>query len=121
MATYKCDICEREQDKPLNLFLNEKLCLCNSCAEQLHTCRGCENRNNCLVEKNPNNIPYTIIDTVRQGGKIYQIQKPNPKLVEEYCKDCRCYIGETCCRKTLLYCSNWKIHNDYGVDMNEEQ
>ena len=25
MATYKCDICEREQDKSLNLFLNEKV------------------------------------------------------------------------------------------------
>lgn len=112
----KCNICNREIDKNhTTYFLSENLLLCESCAPQLHTCRGCANREYCAVENNVQNIPPTIVNNIQKDGRIVQqIEMVNPELFKTYCPTCNCSTNDTQCgRKITQYCDNWELHNDY--------
>ena len=111
---YKCDICKRDTHR-IVYSLEDKLALCQNCADQLHTCRGCANRAKCDWETNPLGIQPYIVQTVSQGGVTMQRQVPNPKLNEVYCKECKCndIISGYCMRQACGYCTKWELHEDY--------
>ena len=111
---YKCDICGREGQRKI-YHSNEYLLLCPSCSEQLHTCRGCAHRENCLLELNPLGLEKVMLKTIRQGQQVISIQVPNPQLFDSYCKQCRCNdtISNSCMRQYCGYCTKWELHPDY--------
>ena len=110
----KCNICKRGVNlKDLFYFVEEELFLCPSCTEQLHTCRGCEYRNNCELESNPLNLQIYITTQEKKGNMVFQRQEINSQAIEAYCNKCKCQTNGECCRNSLGYCNNWNLHNDY--------
>ena len=120
-TAYKCGICGTMVSAPYSSYmLDEGLLLCHNCANQLHTCRGCVNREYCEVENNPLNLTPTITKVVTgPNNQTIQIQQPNPVLFETYCPNCKCFQNNICMR-TIFYCANWDLHGDYAKKENEE-
>ena len=111
-----CDICKRNFEGPRHYI--EGLILCPSCAVQLHTCRGCEHRENCEAERNPKGYPTKIVKTLNHDNQTFSVAVPNPQL-REYCEECLCAIGRECVRILIGYCTNWELHHEYRRDKSE--
>lgn len=113
---YKCDICGAAAANTV-YHLEEELLLCHNCSSQLHTCRGCSKRGDCVLELNPLDLPLYVVKTQQTPRGVMQMQVPNPDLINTYCPECICSCGDImateCMRKMCGICENWELHEEY--------
>ena len=78
--------------------------ICAQCAKVLSTCAGCKNQT-CEFRENPDPMPQTVIQQIRQGNAIMQTTVENPERVKKFCHGCHCWNSEeNFCNRTFNCC-----------------
>ena len=107
---YTCGVCG---NKTLEVIVDSvaKLLICPNCYVRLSTCYGCQHGQYCAFEQDPTPIPKVVIQTIRKGNMITQMQVKNPERIKICCSGCVCYINDSCERENS-YCSAYKFIYD---------
>lgn len=88
--------------------------ICAQCHSQVNHCPTCKhNKEQCLFETDPSDIPKVIQQQIRQGNMIQIATVKNPSRIEITCKKgCPCYSEDFECGKQITQCGNWKMIYD---------
>ena len=92
---YTCEICGNQI---VNYIYDSGKIICGNCYEKLNTCLGCRHGQHCQFEENPSPIPKVVMQTIRQGNSIMQMQVKNPERIKICCEGCACFEKEGCKR-----------------------
>lgn len=67
--------------------------VCAQCAKVLSTCLACKHKV-CEFRDNPDPMPQTVVQQIRQGNAIIQATVENPERVKKFCHECSCWDSE---------------------------
>lgn len=108
----KCEICKRDAAN-LILCLEENLWLCPDCSNRIYGCAGCAHNVKCQLKINPLKLQEVVVQTIRQGNQVVNIQTINPELFKTYCPKCICGKSNEdntyCMRECCARCDNWEL------------
>lgn len=85
---------------------------CQSCHSLLNTCQVCSNVRHCEFETNPDPMPKVVMQTIRQGNAVMQMQVKNEERVKKFCHSCRCWMADgidACGKEFNIGCVNQTI------------
>ena len=78
--------------------------ICANCAKALSTCAGCKHQT-CEFRENPDPMPQTVVQQIRQGNAIMQTTVENPERIKKFCHECVCWNSEeSFCNRTFNCC-----------------
>ena len=79
--------------------------ICAQCAKALSTCVACKHYQTCEFRENPDPMPQTVAQRIRQGNAIIQTTEENPERVKKFCHGCPCWDSEEGgCNRTFMRC-----------------
>ena len=105
MEDTRCDYC----GSPLKPFvINENALACMNCLQSFNTCRMCSESQTCAFETDPSPLPKVVVQTIRQGPAVLQMQVKNPERVKLFCFPCKCFDQDDLfCRREEGWCREY--------------